>query len=139
MKKLNLLIINPIDKRIHQITGVPKESVLTFLQIICSPTRIVELGSPFKGHDVWIDEEGLYNTPSFGFILDGKKYHGFGVILMSEPNSEGELDFSSCKLSPLDFVGSLEFWVSPKELFKQSVLQDFHSEDADNDLTKHTH
>lgn len=43
---------------------------------------MVEIGNydPNTGDTLWVDEEGLLKNPSYGFVYNGKRFVGNGVI-----------------------------------------------------------
>lgn len=136
MKKLNALVINPKQGKIHQIVDIPEEQVLEFMQKTVG--GYIERAGTFLGHDVFCDEEGLLKKLEFGFRLDSLSCDVRGVgIILGPPDKDG--NSTSCTLDPISFVDRLKFFVTAKEVARQLVIADFMSDEDDNDLTSEVH
>jgi hypothetical protein len=70
--------------------------------------EMVEIGdyNPKTGDTLWVDEEGLLKNPSYGFVYNGKKFVGNGILYGS--NIGGDNVSVKCTLE--DVIPELLFF-----------------------------
>ena len=69
-----------IDAENHKVSLVNNKGQLEDKYLLLK-VNMVEIGKYYtNGDTLYVDEEGLINGTDFGFILDGKRFMGNGVI-----------------------------------------------------------